>query len=408
VASDGADSAVVSLAPTADEPVPVLSTRGLSLSFGRVRAVDDLNLTVRAGEIYGFLGRNGAGKTTTIRMLMGIVKPDRGTIELFGQATRRTTIAQKQRIGYVSQGQFFYPWMTCRRLGQFVGGFYPTWDHAEFSRLLRVLDVPYDRKVSALSGGMRVKLALALALAPRPEMLILDEPTSGLDPVARREFLDMIGRQARAHRRTTLFSSHLVDEVERVADRVGIIHKGRLCYEGRIDLLRDMVRRVMVERSNDEPFVLRVAEPVRQPESFVPCELTALRADAELDGLRSRGLGDSAVVESATTDASLPIAEAVDALYDMPPVGVHASAGVSAGDSHAASSNCISRQRLSELLARGTFALVREQAVDGVASAVLSAPAQAWEAEPFPPDCVSRLSLEDIFIAMASESIAEL
>src|SRR5262245_25386800 len=172
-------------------------------------------------------------------MLMGIIKADRGSMDLFGQATRRTTIAQKRRIGYVSQGQFFYPWMTCRRLGRFVGGFYPTWDPVEYERLLNVLDVPYDRKVSALSGGTRVKLALALALAHRPEMLILDEPTAGLDPVARREFLDMIGRQARMHRRTTLFSSHLVDEVERVADRVGIIHRGRLRYEGPIDALCD-------------------------------------------------------------------------------------------------------------------------------------------------------------------------
>src|SRR5258705_11984621 len=206
------------------ETPAVLSARGLKRAFGKVRAVDGLDLTVHAGEIYGFLGVNGAGKTTAIRLIMGIIKPDAGTLELLGEKTRRTTIRQKQSIGYVSQEQTFYPWMTCRALGRFVGGLYPTWDSREFERLLRVLDLPPDRKASQLSGGMRVKLALALALAPRPALLILDEPTSGLDPLARREFLEIIQRQSRDHRRTTFFSSHLIDEVERVADRVGSIH----------------------------------------------------------------------------------------------------------------------------------------------------------------------------------------
>jgi len=227
----------------------MLQLRGLSRRFGRVAAVEDVSITVREGEIYGFLGVNGAGKTTTLRMLMGIIAPDAGTIELLGQAARRTTLKQKQRIGYVSQEQTFYPWMTCRRLGAFVGGFYPTWDKAEFDRLLRVLELPPERKVSQLSGGMRAKLALALALAPRPALLILDEPTAGLDPVARREFLEIITAQARNHGRTTLFSSHLIDEVERAAERVGIIHQGRMRYEGGIAELCEQVRAVRLSET---------------------------------------------------------------------------------------------------------------------------------------------------------------
>jgi ABC-2 type transport system ATP-binding protein len=224
----------------------VLEVRGLQRHFGKVPAVDGVDLNVHEGEIYGFLGVNGAGKTTTIRLLLGIIAAEAGTISILGETTKRTSVAQKRRIGYVSQEQNFYPWMTCRTLGRFVGAFYPTWDKAEFSRLLAVLEVPEERRVSQLSGGMRAKLALALALAPHPAVLILDEPTAGLDPLARREFMQLIVAQARQHRRTTFFSSHLIDEVERCADRVGIIHQGRMRFEGALAELRETVRRVRV------------------------------------------------------------------------------------------------------------------------------------------------------------------
>ncbi len=220
----------------------VLEVRNLKRHFGKVPAVESVDLNVVAGEIYGFLGINGAGKTTTIRSIMGIIAPESGTIRLVGETTRRTSVKQRRSIGYVSQEQNFYPWMTCKALGKFVGSFYPNWDAAEFSRLLEVFSIPQDRKVSALSGGMKAKLALALAVAPRPELLILDEPTAGLDPVARSEFMEIIVAQSRQHQRTTFFSSHLIDEVERCADRIGIIHAGRMRFEGQLDELHDQVR----------------------------------------------------------------------------------------------------------------------------------------------------------------------
>jgi len=323
------------LSPITDHDDFALRARGLSLSFGKVKAVDNLDIAVRRGQVYGFLGRNGAGKTTTIRALMGIIQPDDGTIEMFGTTTRRTTIAQKRRIGYVSQGQFFYPWMTCRTLGRFVGGFFPTWDAAEYNRLLQTLDVPSDRKVSALSGGTRVKLALALALAHRPDMLILDEPTSGLDPVARREFLDMIGRQARDHERTTFFSSHLVDEIERVADCVGIIHTGRMRYEGDVAALQATVRMVRVRESS-------------------------------------------------------PSADSNDAAAESPHV------------------DSISPERLTALRESGRFALLKEHRDGGNRQFVLSASPEAWEDAALPEQSTAFLSLEDIFIAIAGDTTAEL
>ncbi len=238
--------------------------------YGKVMALDGLSLNVRQGEIYGFLGRNGAGKTTTLRVLMGIVRPDQGSIELFGERTKRVTVSLKRRIGYVSQEPMFYSWMTAQQLGRFVSSFYPTWDKQEFSRLLDALDVPMDRRAADLSGGTRSKLGLALALAPRPELLLLDEPTAGLDPVARREFHDQLVHLQRERGTTVFFSSHLVGEVEQLAQRVGIVQAGQTRFEGDVEELRASVRRI-------------VADPVFvPPEGFERLRGDVFRATASL------------------------------------------------------------------------------------------------------------------------------
>ena len=215
--------------------------------FGKVQALDGLSLMVRRGEIYGFLGRNGAGKTTTLRMLMGIIRPDAGSIELLGVRIKRVSVSLKQRVGYVSQEPMFYPWMTAVQLGRFVSSFYPTWDRQEYSRLLRALDVPDSRRAADLSGGTRSKLGLALALAPRPDLLLLDEPTAGLDPVARREFHDQLLWLQRERGTTVLFSSHLVGEIEQLAHRVGIVQAGQTRFEGEVSTLRAAVRRIIAD-----------------------------------------------------------------------------------------------------------------------------------------------------------------
>jgi len=217
--------------------------------YGKVLALDGLSLTVRQGEMFGFLGRNGAGKTTTLKLLMGLLRPDSGDIVVLGQHIKRMPVSLKQRIGYVCQEPNFYPWMTADQLGAFVGSFYPTWDGQEFQRLLRLLDVPRERRALEMSGGTRTKLGLALALAPRPQLLLLDEPTAGLDPVARREFNDQLLALHREHGTTVMFSSHLVGEVEQLSQRVGIVQAGRCCFEGETGMLRASVRRMVADSS---------------------------------------------------------------------------------------------------------------------------------------------------------------
>jgi ABC-2 type transport system ATP-binding protein len=228
--------------PFAASAPPLVSLRGLVKNYGQVQALRGLDLTIQAGQVFGFLGRNGAGKSTTLRIIMGITLPTAGAVELFGHSVRGEHPVLRRRIGYVAQEQTFYGWMTATTLGRFVSGFYPTWDGAEYRRLLRVLSVPDDRRIQTLSGGTQPKLALALALAHRPELLVLDEPTAGMDAVARREFLDLVRAQAQGAGRTTLLSSHLIDEVEMAADTIGIVDDGRMLWQGPPRSLRETVR----------------------------------------------------------------------------------------------------------------------------------------------------------------------
>jgi ABC-2 type transport system ATP-binding protein len=168
---------------------------------------------------------------------------------LFGEPMNaKNQVRLRQRVGYVSQEQNFYPWMTARTVGEFVSGFYPSWDGATYSGLLTRLDLPPERKLGQLSGGMRVKVALALALSHHPQLLILDEPTAGLDPVARREFLEIVRDQAAKREMTTFFSTHLIDEIELAANRLAIVEAGTTRFEGTVDALL-------------EPFVSLVEAP---------------------------------------------------------------------------------------------------------------------------------------------------
>jgi ABC-2 type transport system ATP-binding protein len=225
-------------------------------------AVDGLTFDVPANSICGFLGRNGAGKSTAIRMMMNLIDPSGGSATLLGLDSRRDHAALMPRVGYVAEAPVLYDWMKVREAVWFTARFYRTWNRGRVDSLLRRFGIDCEQKVRKLSRGTYAQLALVLALGGDPELLILDEPATGLDVLVRRDFLEGIIQLIQQDGRTVLFSSHLVHEVERVADHVVIIDKGRLALSMGIDDLKSGVRRLIVrqpypERVPDVPGVLR-------------------------------------------------------------------------------------------------------------------------------------------------------
>jgi ABC-2 type transport system ATP-binding protein len=195
--------------------------------------------------ITAFLGLNGAGKTTTIKMLLGMMTPSGGEGKVLGRSitTPDENVDLRRRVAYVSESQQLYDYMTVAQMIRFTRSFYPRWCADIESTLLRRYELPVNRKVRSLSKGMRRKLALLLAFARRPELLILDEPSDGLDPVGVEHLLEMMVAQCGAGT-SVFFSSHQIAEVERVADRVCMIHKGRLVLNASLDGMRESYRQI--------------------------------------------------------------------------------------------------------------------------------------------------------------------
>jgi len=222
----------------------IIETKNVSRSFGGSVAVQDLNLRVRRGSIYGFLGRNGAGKTTTIKMLAGLIWPDAGEIRVNGVEPAKFTVADRWKIGYVSERQILPPGMRVSALIQFTSSFYPDWDFAVCDRILKRFKIDPSKRIKALSQGTARQVAFLLAMAQKPELLILDEPAANLDVVARREFLEEMLALIREQDKSVLLSSHILSDVERVADEIGIISQGELKISEPLDRLKETVKQV--------------------------------------------------------------------------------------------------------------------------------------------------------------------
>lgn len=224
---------------------PVIELAKVTKRYGRQTALDGVSLAVPPGVVFALLGENGAGKTTAIRLMLGLTEPTAGAVHVLGFDSGRDGFEIRRRVGYLPERPTLYEWMTAAEIGWFTAGFYPDGFEFEFRRLVEGFQVPLDRKLSQLSKGMRAKVALSLAMAHRPELLVLDEPTSGLDTMVRREFLESMVDIA-AEGRTVLLSSHQIGEVERVADIVAIVHRGRVLLIERLEEIKRTTRQVTV------------------------------------------------------------------------------------------------------------------------------------------------------------------
>jgi ABC-2 type transport system ATP-binding protein len=222
-----------------------IETRDLVKRYGSVGAVDGLSLSVPRGAVYALVGRNGSGKTTTIRMLLDLSLPDAGTARVLGMDCHAERAKVLERVGYVSDRPLLGGW-TGEQLVRFNRGFYPRWSEELVARYVRVFDIPMKQRFRNLSRGNQTKMWLMLALAQQPDVLILDEPTAGLDPVVTDQLLRVLVEDVAAEGRTVFMSSHHLSEIERIADWVGMIDKGKLLLEAPMEELRARFRRIQV------------------------------------------------------------------------------------------------------------------------------------------------------------------
>lgn len=231
---------------TEEMPAHVVSARGLSKAFGAQQVLRDITVAADAGDVIGVLGKNGAGKTTLLEVLLGFSPPSAGSACVFNEDSMRMTEAAKSRIGFVPQQDELIDVLTGAQQLQVTAAFYRDWDHALAARLVTDWEVPMDRRIQKLSPGERQKLSLLLSLGHQPDLLVLDEPVASLDPIARRAFLKQLLDVTGDHRRTVLFSSHIVSDLERAANRVWIVKDGALIWDGELDALKESVVRLHV------------------------------------------------------------------------------------------------------------------------------------------------------------------
>ena len=282
---------------------PIVQIEKLTRRFDTKLALDNLSLTVPRGGVFGLIGGNGAGKTTLLKHLLGMLKAQSGTVKVFGLDPVENPVGVLGRIGYLSEDRNLPNWMRVREQMRYTQAFYPGWDANYAEELRDAFDLDPKAKVRNLSRGQRARAGLLVALAYRPDLLVLDEPSSGLDPVVRRDILGAIIRTIGDEGRTVLFSSHLLDEVERVADRVAIIHQGRIMLTASLDEIKESHRRVTLRFEKAFTQAPKLVGALSQEGSG--CEWTYV-CDGEADQLR---LAAQALGATVVSDTSLSLDE---------------------------------------------------------------------------------------------------
>jgi ABC-2 type transport system ATP-binding protein len=289
------------------DPAPI-EVRGLSKRYSEIVAVDDVDLTVERGDVFGYLGPNGAGKTTSLRMMLGLIRPSAGTVRIFGRDPQLSVTALDGVAGFV-EAPCFYPYLSGRanlELCAALDGSDPAKSRAAIDEVLEVVQL-WGRakdKVRGYSHGMRQRLGIASALLRRPRLLILDEPTTGLDPAGMRDMRELV-RDLAARGMSVLLSSHLLAEVDELCNRVAIVLRGRVVYEGSLAELRRAAGLRYRLRTTDDERAQRV--------------LTAQRGIEEVAGLDGGGLAFKADDERTVAELSVALAESGAAVVELTP-----------------------------------------------------------------------------------------
>ena len=216
----------------------IIETHELTRVFGKRRVVDGATVSVAPGTVFGLLGPNGAGKSTLLKLLVGHLWPTSGRAEVLGENVAGPCPSLWRRMGYVAQARYLPGWMTAAECLRFAAGLHGNWDAGKVAQLARRLELPLEDKVRDLSRGHYVRLQIALALGHNPELVILDEPTSGLDPVGRHELLGILIEEIGHRGCTVVLSSHLVEDIERMADTMAILDAGRVITSGPVDQVK--------------------------------------------------------------------------------------------------------------------------------------------------------------------------
>ena len=238
----------------------------LTRRFGPTTALDSVSVSMPRGAVYGLVGANGAGKTTLIKHILGLLRAESGSVRVFGLDPVSEPVGVLSRIGYLSEENDLPGWMRVDELIRYSRAFYPAWDDVYAEELRQAFALDPAAKIKTLSKGQKARAGLLIALAHRPELLVLDEPSSGLDPIVRRDILGAVIRTIADEGRTVLFSSHLLEEVEQVADHVTMINHGKIVLSAALEAIRESHRVDGRVPSLDEIFVARVGTSAAVPE----------------------------------------------------------------------------------------------------------------------------------------------
>lgn len=284
---------------------PAIEVRDLTYAYGRAEAVRQLSLTVQPGRCYGLFGRNGAGKTTTIKCLLNLLRPQSGSVRVFGLDPARREVEVKKRLAYVPDQVAFYPWMTVRETLDYLASFRERWNRKTEQELLERFRLNPSQKTGELSRGQRTQVALVAAVCPETELLVLDEPTSGLDPIVRREFIEtVVGayQEGDPANRTILVSTHMIAEFEGLIDEFTIVDAGRAVVNLQADEARQRYQRIRARFAAPPPASLDLKGALRVRSSGRELDIVANGAAAEIEGRLRQHQPEAITTEALTLE----------------------------------------------------------------------------------------------------------